>query len=206
MAVTVACVLRSGGEYQPWHVDRLRQQVGQYLPDARFLCLSDVDVSVFRKPLKYAWPGWWSKMELFRPDIRGDLLYFDLDTTIFGPLDDIASVRRLTLLRDFYKDGTQKPERIQSGMMFLPETDRAAIWSHWIADPSRHMREHRGDGEYLHSLLFERAARWQDMVPGQVVSYKVHVRGRGVPAGARVICFHGQPRPWVITDAWARAA
>jgi len=27
------------------------------------------------------------------------------------------------------------------------------------------------------------------------VSYKVHCRA-GVPAGARVVCFHGRPKPW----------
>jgi hypothetical protein len=55
-----------------------------------------------------------------------------------------------------------------------------------------------------------KAARWQDVLPGQVVSYKIHVQldpkkgkhiGNGlVPAGTRVVCFHGQPRPWAVPE------
>lgn len=192
--VTVACVLRSGGEYRLEHVEMLKRGVDEHIEHGGFICLSDVELPRMRRiPLMHGWPGWWAKMELFSPILHGDILYFDLDTVIEGPL---TIPTRLTLLRDFYKDGVHKPERVQSGMMFLPEADRARVWERWIADPIGHMRAFRGDGEYLHSILFETADRWQDVAPGEVCSYKVHVREGIKPPNAKVICFHGKPRPW----------
>lgn len=201
----VALVLRSGGEYRRSHVAGLATQIRLHLPGAEIVCLSDCDVLCDRIPLRHDWPGWWAKMELFAPWVDDDLLYFDLDTVITGDLADIAAVRRLTLLRDFYH-----ADRLGSGVMFLPAAERASIWAAWIADPSRHMRECRlpekwGDQGFLQQFWLERAARWQDVLPGQIVSYKVHVRqrqhpresGNGtVPDGARVVAYHGKPRPW----------
>lgn len=185
----VATCLRSGGEYKPEHVDRLRGMVG----DADFVCLSDVEVNCRRIPLKHDWSGWWAKMELFAPWVKGDLLYFDLDTTIFR-LPSIPM--RSAVLRDFMNQG-----QIGSGMMFLKEADRAAVWDAFIADPIRHMRECRtpnrwGDQGFIEPF-FSDALRWQDFA--KVYSYKMHCRN-SVPQDADVVCFHGKPRPWDICE------
>lgn len=163
--------------------------------------LSDVEVKgVDRIPLKYPWRGWWSKLELMRPDIEGDLLYMDLDTRIVGDIEEIAARKEITLLRDFYH-----PEKLQSGLMYLPAAARAETWSRWHP---QHMHVFRGDGEFMHFVWAGRARTWQDDLPGQVVSYKVHVMkdpkkpkhiGDGtVPKNARIVCFHGRPRPWAV--------
>ena len=196
----VALVLRSGGEYRRLDVGKLVHGILAFSPMAEIVCLADTDVPCERIALRHDWPGWWAKMELFAPWVSGDLLYFDLDTVIAGDLSDIAAVRGLTLLRDFYR-----PDGLGSGMMFLPESDRAEIWNAWISDPQRHMHECRtrekwGDQGFLEGFWHDRADRWQDVLPGQVVSYKVHVRQSGeVPADARVVAFHGRPRPWEVT-------
>lgn len=204
----VACVLRSGGEYNADHVASLRDQVAEYLPAADFVCFSDVDVPCERIPLEHDWPGWWAKMELFRPDIPGGLLYLDLDSRIVGDLSSIAARRRLTVLSDFYWPG-----KIQSSMMLVPQAAKAEIWQAFTTDPDRHMREcvtreRWGDQGFLGGFWQGKADRWQDVLPGQVVSYKVHVRramrpdkefGTGsVPDDARVVIFHGKPRPWQV--------
>lgn len=209
--LTVACVLRSGGDYRPAHVAALRAQIEQHLTiPHRFIALSDCDVPTERVPLNYNWPTWWSKLELFRPDIEGDILAIDLDTTIAANIDHLVRGARLTLLSDFYH--LNNPA---SGLMFLPERDRAVVWSVWIQDPTGHMARCAGfdaagvggDGKFLGPLLGPRADRWQDLFPGQVVSYKVHIRKKShpresgdgtLPPNARVVCFHGRPRPWAI--------
>ena len=183
--ITNICVLRSGGDFKPEHVKRLARQV----PD--LVCLSDVEVDgVTTIPPKYDWPGWWSKMELFRPDIRGDLFYLDLDTLVvkmpFMP-------GRSTVLRDFGDDKV-----IGSGLMFLKEKDREAIWDAWIASPEKHMAKHikwpAGDQGFLLPFLKD-AQRWQKVA--KVYSYKIHCK-RGIPADADIVCFHGKPRPWEV--------
>ena len=204
----VVCVLRSGGVYKPSHVHELQRQVSMHLPSADFFCMSDVQVDgVEVIPLAHGWPGWWSKMNLFHPSIRGDLLYIDLDTVIVGDLSDLASLGRTTMLSDFYYH-----ERPASGLMYLTESDRAKVWASWIADPKTAMHKcmRHGDQQFIGEVLHH-AQRFQDVLPGRVVSYKVHVAkglnkrsiGDGtVPVGASVVCFHGRPRPWHLKAEW----
>lgn len=208
---TVCTVLKSGGVYEPRHVERLREQVEMHLPGALFVALSDQHLkNTKRVPLQHAsWVSWWAKMELFRPDLRGDILYFDLDTDIRGSLADIAAVNKLTVLRDPYANGTErKPDSaIGSGVMYLPEADRADVWEAWNKNTFRVMSAFRarglGDQAFLQTLWETKAARWQDELPGQLLSYKVDCNPQWktgatgtVPPGARVVYGHGRPRPW----------
>lgn len=189
-------------EYTPAHVQALARQIDQYNPNVRFEVLTDVSPRLLPgitcRPLRHGWPGWWAKMELLDPQVPGDFLFMDLDTVITGPLDDILAVRELTLLRDFYRDGKKLKEGLGGGLIYLPADVRSKVWSFWMQQPQLQMRVYaRGD-----QFLFERfwlgsAKRWQDTVPGQVVSYKVHCQ-HGVPPEARVVCFHGHPRPWAV--------
>ncbi len=60
-----------------------------------FYCLSNYPfhfphLPIKRIPLKHGYPGWWSKVELHRPDLpKGRTLYLDLDTHIVGSLKSI---------------------------------------------------------------------------------------------------------------------
>lgn len=202
----VMLVLRTGGDFKPEHVGALARQIEQHLPGADIACLSDVDVPCQRIPLQHDWPGWFAKMELFRPDIDGTILYMDLDTVIVGDLSEIASVARLTMLSDFYK-----PKRPASGVMLLPEQYRAEVWRQWTINPARSMAMCGTLGDQLFiGKMCPHAQRWQDVVPGQIVSYKAHVRAKtghrfdkgngNVPSNARIICFHGKPRPWDVGE------
>lgn len=194
--LTVACVLKSGGIYDATWVARLRDGVKRHLPiDHRFVCLSDVDVPCERIPLENGWPGWWSKMELYR--LEGPVLAVDLDTAIVGDLLDVAAIARsepLVMLRDFYRLG----EGLGSGMIAWNDTDLSAIclYETFLADAGKWMAAlgSRGDQGFVEEAAFlPGITRWQDALPGQVVSYKVHCRG-GIPAGARVVCLHGRPK------------
>lgn len=199
LVITVACVMRSGGDFTPEHVWLLKRGVNEHLQDPfEFRILTDCSFAgQAGRALRCGYPGWWSKLELFAPwnQVLGDVLYFDLDTMIVGPLHDLATAGWLTVLRDFYK-----PSQTASGMMFLPAAERPFVWERWAADPIGSMQRfvRGGDGAFLNAIWSERQLTyWQDAYPGQVVSYKVHVRPSGqVPPGARVVCYHGRPRPW----------
>lgn len=187
-------------EYNIDHVQALQSQLEKWAPGVPFECLSDVSVpGVATRPLKRGWPGWWSKMELLAPEMPGDFLFMDLDTVISGPLDDILAVRKLTLLRDFYRDGKKLKEGLGGGLIYFPDdAARVPVWQFFSQQPQLQMRMHpRGDQFLFERFWLNTATRWQDAVPGQVVSYKVHCQ-RGVPPEARVIAFHGKPRPWEV--------
>lgn len=130
--ITVACVLKSGGDFDADYVDRLKKGVKLYLEKPhRFVCFSDIDVPCERIPLKYNFPGWWSKMELFRPDTDlEDIFYLDLDTVIVGKLNDLVSMHRPRMLNGG-----------QSAVMSLPKEFRDRVWKEWIINPQHHMNE-----------------------------------------------------------------
>lgn len=187
-----ACVLRSGGDFSPDHVQWLARQV------PGLVCLSDVRVpGVKTIPLQHDWPGWWAKMEMFGPALKGDVMMLDLDTVVREvPKAQDAT----TVLRDF-----TDPTIMGSGLMFVKATDRERVWAAWMDDPAAHMRANRrwpklGDQGFLQEHIGG-AQKWQDVLPGAVVSYKMHCR-KGLPEAAKVICFHGNPRPWKVSADW----
>lgn len=199
--LTVACVLKSGGEYKPAHVDALAAGVARNLSlPYRFVCLTDLNVSHETVPLRHGWPGWWSKIELFE-QLISPVLYFDLDTIVVGSLDEIAFGHRFTVLENFWR-----PDRIGSGMMAW-DCDLSRIYTIFRGNPVRFMDQYRtpenwGDQAFIKDHTPVEPERWQKKFPGKVVSYKRHVVEAGrVPAGAAVVCYHGQPRPW-HTPLW----
>lgn len=139
-------------------------------------------------------------MEMFRPDVTGDFVYMDLDTVIVGPLDGLAGVNQLAMLRDAYRDGKKLKEGLQSSVMVLPKNARSQIWDEFTVNPQLAMMFNRagGDQRFLERFWLTKAARLQDLLPGQFVSWKVDCKLEQVPPDARVVFFHGQPRPWVV--------
>lgn len=181
--LTVCCVLRSGGCYTPEYVERLKAGIEQHLTDFNFVCLSDIDVPN-RMALVTDWPGWWAKLEIFR--LKGRVLYFDLDTVIAGDLAEIANYpHRFTMLRDFIY-----PDRLASGVMAWGG-DYQFLFDHFhLGLIDRYRRQPRyGDGGYIQDQVDSQA--FQDILPGQMLSYKQHPDRRA----ARVVCYHGLPRP-----------
>lgn len=201
--LTVACVLKSGGDYKPSHVAALRDGVARNLqPSHRFVCLTDMKVECEALPLD-GWPGWFSKISLFKAgQFEGPVLYFDLDTIIVGSLDPVALGHKFTVLENFWR-----PDRIGSGMMAW-DCDLSRIYTDFLGNPARFMDQYRtpdkwGDQAFIKDHTPVEPERWQKKFPGKVVSYKMHVRDTGrVPEGAAVCCYHGRPRPWE-TSLWA---
>ena len=197
--VVLLTVLRSGGDFDPSHVARIDEQFRRWAPGSPHLCLSDVDLpaGIQRHPLESDWPKWWAKIEAFR--LKGPVLYFDLDTTICGDLSPLilaAGQHDFIALRDF----NPHQREMGSGLMAW-RGDMTRIYSTFSRDPLGAMRSCNtprrwGDQGFIEPLTAGRAY-WQSLLPGAVVSYKKHCRD-GVPAGARVICHHGKPRPWEV--------
>lgn len=190
MQPRIVTVLRSGGEYRPEHVERLRSQCAVHAPDAEFICLDD-------DALEHGWPGWWSKIEVFR--LHGPILYMDLDTTVradLTPLLAVAEQHEFVALRDF----NPSTREMGSGIMAW-RGDMSRIYDEFEGDPHEHMARcrtprHWGDQGFIEPLT-EGREYWQTLIPGAVVSYKKHCKN-GVPNGARVVCYHGKPRPWEV--------
>jgi hypothetical protein len=195
------------GEFTAKHVQALARQCEKYAPLHDFVCITNGKVpGVECWPNRNKWPGWWVKFEAFAPEVKGDILYMDLDTVVIGSLEDILKVRKLTLLRDFYRDGKRLKEGLQASLMLLTEKDRPEPWEYFSNNPRSYMETYKtkGDQPLLERYYMNHAQRWQDILPGQVVSWKVNCGGGNafskpsIPTDARIIIFHGQPRCWDV--------
>lgn len=212
--LTVACVLRSGGDYSPaWFYalkrGLMRHMPGEYrsplhdLEDGTWtlVCLTDMEVGVHAIPLEHGWPGWWSKIELFRPGVfAGRVLYFDLDSLPVGDLSDVAAYDGpFAMLASFYaaERGCKQGE---SGVMAWTSGPHSeAIYEAYVAEPTLK----GGDGPFIRSHVEHEYL--QDLYPGQLVSLKVHARS-APPEDARVVCGHGKPRLSDPKAGWAHCA
>lgn len=200
---SICCVLRSGGDFRPEHVEWLRRQCAEHMPDWTFRCWSDMDVPD-ATPLKTDWPRWWAKFEIYGTDFPGPALVIDLDTVFVRPLvirpEHMDSV---LVIRDPWRDGSRFPERLGGGFMLLPKWARDELRDIWMQGPEEHISS-SGDNDqvFLHRYFSGFALRFQDHYIDEIVSYKVHVKGLGLQPENRVVYFHGTPRPWDAEDFW----
>lgn len=197
MGLTVACVLRSGGAYRPEHVHGLKAQVSHWLPGERFVCLSDMKVDCERVPLEAGWPGWWSKIELFR-HFKGRTLYLDLDTVLIGDPEPLMTGEFLMCRNWVY------PHLLTSAVMAWD-----GDYSH-IADEFEPVAE-RVIAEYVtcerwgdQAWIAERAGEPRTFPDGSILSYRFSLKERlPPPPDALVVAFNGTHLPW-DGPAWAR--
>lgn len=193
--VTVACVLRSGGDYKRIHVDKLRRQVERWMPTKHnFVCLDD-------KRLEHGWPGWWSKIELFKPgQFEGRVLYIDLDNIICGPLNPLIRGEGTIFMKDLHLP------MISSSVMAWDAGDLDHIYESFAADPVDAMdikHKPQGQGIYGDQTWINMQMRghdykyFQDVAPGSIIQWNKRRTRK-----TSVACFFFRNKPW-NTDGWA---
>jgi len=208
--LTIISVLKSGGGYDAKWVERLQRAVARNttVPHV-FKCLSDVDVPCVRIPLEHNWPGWWSKIELFRSGvIDGPTLYLDLDTVIVGNIDrltdfphDFAIMRNLNM-----------PSMPGSAVMWFRKAPHE-VYERMRSDPAGSMAQYSdrnggcyvGDQAFVWDTLHRKVKYLSDEVPGLIRSYRRHCMA-GVPEGCAVVAFGGSKKPSTVPDKWVREA
>jgi hypothetical protein len=177
-----------------------RQFERQAGSDWDFICLTDQPSEDWHLPLRTDWPGWWGILESFRLTGQPHVLT-GLDTLLYGDLRPILRLAEacppsvLYCIRDL-----GKPSKWASGV-----TVWNGDWS-FLADrfdPAIHPRRFRGNQDYTAWAVGQEPGRHlcylQDKVDG-IVSYKFGLRGKYAqpPTKTRIICFHGNPRPWDV--------
>jgi len=225
--LAIACVCRSGGCYDELYVRRLLENCIMKLEvPFRFVCLTDLDLG--HLTLEYARkrgrvsvigfntdaPGWWSKFELFRPEVfRKDesVLFFDLDTVIAKDITNWAQRWQaepsyFSMLNDFY----HAPRRA-SGLMAW-HGDYSKVWKRFRLAMESGLRDKWNnpriwEQEYLQRWLEEEYGRTPLVIQEQVgaISYKVHMKDGVVPLDGQIVCFHGTPKPHEINEPWMRS-
>lgn len=230
MFLKVACVLKSGGDYRPEHVERLAANVERRIGvEYEFYCLTDLPIDglpggVRWVPLVHGLPSWWSKLEYFR--MRGPVITFDLDLVLVGSLGPVASRTVAMRSDEFLMLRGFRAERWNSSLMawfgdfswvldsFLQKYKTA---THRVDRRRYHLlidgNKYHGDQEWIGPAIESTSTRMAAMCevfPG-VYSYKNHLRGIDIlPGDAWLVCFHGKPRPdevrpvpgWMVANGY----
>lgn len=212
----VACVLRTGGDYTPEYVHRLKRAVERNLTVPHdFVCFSNIDIPGINViPLEQNWAGWWSKVELFRlcsmfPGKR--YLCLDLDTVIISNIDTIGRFQNdgFAMLHGIYRNRKE----ISGGLMlfkgdysylyemFAKSKVLQDIWfarkreDFYVATTVLGM-----DKEVLDIGAWIKYASWKR-------DYAMYRRDM-VRKQDQIICFHGKPRPldvkenYILREHW----
>jgi alpha-N-acetylglucosamine transferase len=204
----IVLVLKSGGDFSLRDVYLLSTHIHKTwdrreLPSPRIYCIYDKiqqpisTVGLDLIPMKYKWPGWWAKMNLFSPELVEirPFLYLDLDTAVLKSIHELFKLPQylrdsFITLEDFYRKGV-----LASGMMWIANNEETnKIWRAWIANPEQNMKTFRGDqdfiGSFVDSVFFQSLTKQIGSfkpLPDRLWKYEVEDKDA-------VICFHGYPR------------
>lgn len=204
-AVQTGNFCNRGTEY----VTKLFDGVRKHMPagvEWRAVCLTDdpstIPEGIAARLVEPGINGWWNKLCLFKSGMftPGErVLFFDLDTIICGDLSDIAAYRgKFGTLKDWLDYC-----RIASAMMAWEAGTADYIWAKWD-EAGRPQFDPRGDQNWIGQMVSE-LDYLPDLFPGQMVSFKKDcwLQGR-IPPDARVLLFHGHPRPHECAASFVR--
>lgn len=202
---TIIMVLRSGGDFSFSDVYMLTKNIKKHWPKHKplqMICIYDKVSKSFHLnddlmliPLKNNWPGWWSRMQLYSPEMEflRPYLYLDLDTAIVGGVselyDELLSYKSLITLEDFYKKG-----KSAAGVVWYPKESKEIkdIWNAW---QKVNKNELKGRSDNFLNKCFTPTTFLQN-ITDEIISFKPMGKGwlKIIPKGKNIICFHGKPR------------
>jgi hypothetical protein len=212
--LTVLC-MKWGTKYGPEYVNRLHAMVSRHLTERRrFLCLTDETAGlrpeIDTAPIPSLPPvppreRGWRKLAAFSPEAAERLcetvLYLDLDVVVVGSLDPFLEHPGVfPMIRDWYH-----PFRIvgnSSVFRFRPAEQRG-LFDDFRRNADDIVRRFRNEQEFVTDHL-RRRGELSFWPPEWAPSYRVGClplwpwrawRTPKPPPSARVIVFHGEPKP-----------
>ena len=211
----IITVLKSGGEYEEKHVHKLRDMCKKHAPGYEFECLTDMDPDCQQIGIQDNWPGWWSKIELFK--LEGPRLFFDLDTIITNDITYLIEKARnyqFCILRDWKPWMNQQHKTIRarklmnSGMMSWTR-DQWHIYKAFKERPEFYMNEFNGDQDYIQDCIVghqvvplitnhDYSYAYFNDLSKKVANFKHDTKSGEInnPKLHEIIIFQGNPRPW----------
>jgi hypothetical protein len=187
----------------PFTLHCLTDDPAGILPEVRVLPIPDLPVignAVMNRG--------WRKLSLFAPQMRslisGPVLYLDLDVILLQSLDGFfLADTPFAVIRD-YKRLRWRNHRTGNTSVFLYQADRDyGVYDRLIEQGEGVRERFRNEQEFLTDVMWRQGLL--NYWPGAwCVSYKYHCvpafpvslwREPSLPAGAKVIVFHGRPKP-----------
>lgn len=192
----VYTVLNSGNVYTKEWVYKIRDSLKKYSSvPFDFFCLTNEELPKIQTiSLQYPLSGWWSKLELCRPDIKGTVHYIDLDTIIVGNVDFFLREQESLLFKDWIHS-----DQKESAMLILDEERRTKVWEFFSKDMNKHTFDFFGDGRIFNHCIGEEVRTIQEKHPNKIHVWK-SLKNESIPLGCKIICFSGIPKPKDFAD------
>lgn len=148
----------------------------------RFVCFTDrpriFDPGIEQEAILAKRPDYGACIEAYRTD--GPMILAGLDTVIVGNIDHLATWCEKTDVQALPRD-PYHPRIACNGVALVPRG-----WT-------RIAHQHKGENDMEWVRKFPHRFI-DDLFPGEVVSFKGHVKKRGL-GNARIVYFHGQEKP-----------
>lgn len=205
--------LKFGTKYSAEYVNKLFSSISRNTTKSfLFTCFTDnplgINSKIYTQPLPLSTGDWYSKIGLYDKTLynqNNQIFYFDLDTVITGDLDEIFEYTGdFIILRDFYRK-----EGFGSGLMAWRPDAVHHMWKNYTRGS-----KYKGGDQGWPEMQYPTADIWQEVYPEKVISYKVHIRGKGIQRNPRftnlpgtldtasIVCFHGKPLPHMVNEPW----
>ena len=210
--INVICI-KWGNKYNSDYVNKLfRGILRNTSKEFLFTCYTDIseglDKKIQYKPIPFYTGDWYSKIGLYNENLYSpdeQIFYFDLDTVITGNLNELLNYSGdFIILRDFYR-----PKGYGSGLMSFAPAAVNHMWKNYTYG----RKAPQGDQGWCEQQ-YPGADIWQDKYPGKIISYKVHIKDKGIVRNSyytkdegnletsSIVCFHGKPNPHEINEGW----
>lgn len=177
------------GSYGPLYVKRLYQALKENSSTPfRFVCFTDRPDLIECEAIKFEPYLLWNlnKFQCYdqKFGLEGDVVSFDLDTIILGNIDPFLHFNNLLVTQK-----NMKGRNLAAGGIVGAKSWYGRKHFHNIVNNKRRIEKETKGAERMYIRKYiPHAPFWE--ISG-VYSYKVH----GIPGDARVINFHGSPRP-----------
>lgn len=136
------------------------------------------------------------------------VLCLDIDVIITGSLDSLLKYEGTFCTR---RSWTRGEETLIDGdimSFWAGEETEAMFWAPLTRDIEAVEIKSGGGRERFwvrHVMQNENVDTWQEVCPGQVMSYKHHIKPNGgLIENTRIVSCHGHPRPHQIEDVWRK--
>ena len=199
---TVVCLYKGKPDYSNFdtsYVYRLKESVDKYLPNHKFVCLTDTDlpnidtISIDHPEFGSSISPGWCKIELYKHFTKGKFLFIDLSVVIKKDLKPLAELSGFRMVRDF-----ANPEYYSSCVMIW-EGDHSYIFNKYMERPKEWEKEYRPKSKQgwksgNSQLFVQEAARNLKAIPDKLVrSYKISTKEE--IEEATIVKYHGSPKP-----------
>lgn len=145
----------------------------------------DLPAEIQQEMMKTQEPSYAACIEPYRFGVP--MILVGLDTVVVGPVDHLVdyclSEKIIALPRD-----PNRPERACNGVALIP-AGQQHVYRNWHGE---------NDMDWMRK---QEHVFIDDLFPGQVLSYKCHVKKNGL-GDARIVYFHGYEKPHEVEAPW----